>query len=206
MQAWARARTSQKVGRIPACNCKTVAAFAIVFSLFLALIIIPQSRAQAQAPAQECENDLSASVPDSGEGRCIAGVRVNTRARVASACLLADKALQPDAIYAPSECGGSSTRVQAEFIAQARYIAQMNKDLKGPADGIKSDIQWEVSFKTLRPDIIAYNPKDSTTPISIYEVKGSWDPDGVKKLGDKIADDQDEPAITQDLSTKLTLS
>jgi hypothetical protein len=89
----------------------------------------------------------------------------------------------PD-VYEPSGCNKGiedppepPSRRNAEFIAQARAIAWLGKDLDGGlATGVSPDIQWEVVLPGMRPDIILYDrgTEDEETKYStiyLWEVK-----------------------------------
>ena len=109
--------------------------------------------------------------------RCIDGAWLTTRAKVNPICLETVKAVKPAAEYSQAECGGSDSRQQVEFIAQARGISLLDLN-EGPiTPGISPKLQWEVYAPHGQPDLIRYNLNQAHQEIELVEYKGDWNRD-----------------------------
>ncbi|WP_461022372.1 VWD domain-containing protein, partial [Thalassiella azotivora] len=108
---------------------------------------------------------------------CVAELERSTRSGLQADCITGPKALSPNGLYHRTECRGGRG-VQAEAIAQARAIAQLNA--RAPygdppaAGGVNPNLQWEVRYSSGRIDILSYDRHDTDEPIELIEVKGVW--------------------------------
>jgi hypothetical protein len=141
------------------------------------------------SPGTACSpNSDDATVTTTG-ARCIAGVAATTRGRLNPVCLNGPSAFKtPPAFYVPRECGGNG--LGGEAIAQARAISTLNAngthDAPAAPGGIAPNIQWETSPGTgRRSDILVYDRNDTTVPIQIIEVKGTWN-QTYEEAGDQL--------------------
>ena len=168
---------------------------AIVLLLALSLAVLTNVPPAVAVPvgttaSSTCPPNSSSRLPESQPG-CISSIAVrSTRGFVASDCILDVKALDPEnPEYKKGEC--KSGGVQAEAIAQARVIAQLNQtrvhgDSSPQGSGITPNLQWEPIFPnvskvtydesskipvTVRPDLLLYDHSSSTGSISVAEIK-----------------------------------
>jgi hypothetical protein len=109
--------------------------------------------------------------------QCIAGQGRKTRGYIQTACITDSRALIAGEIYLPNECKGGAFN-QAEAIAQARTVAQLNAagvyGDSGTGGKITPNLQWETVIPKGRLDLLLYDRTKSTGDIGIVEIKGSW--------------------------------
>jgi len=126
-------------------------------------------------------NDMNAG--PSSVSRCINGTSFRTRSSLRPGCVELPPA-PATYIYTGFECGGAATKLNAEFIGQARLISYLNGGQGGP---VSPSIQWEMRMPTglvqpasLRADVVRYaaaSPPSSSAALRLIEVKGDWNPD-----------------------------
>lgn len=135
---WGSHRRSQRI------------AVAIALAALMALHgLALEAAPAAAATATTCPPNSDLTALGSGH-RCVAELMRNVRSRLMSSCVLDPKAVaKTNPLYGRAECFGGSG-VQAEAIAHARYIAQLNASgVFGdpPAvGGITANVQWEVTY------------------------------------------------------------
>lgn len=107
---------------------------------------------------------------------CVAELRRSTRLGLRADCIESAKALQSNPLYSVTECR-AGRGVQAEAIAQARAIAQLNDaGVHGDraTEGITANLQWEVRYPGGQVDLLVYDRTDTAVPIELVELKGVW--------------------------------
>jgi len=110
--------------------------------------------------------------------QCVAKANVKTRGYGIGRCITDPRTLDLSyATYTYGDCRGTKL-IQAEAIAQARAIVNLNLMLAAevPKQQVSTQVQWEVSpgASRQRPDIGIYDPTDEAAPIGLIEVKGTW--------------------------------
>lgn len=129
------------------------------------------------------EEDLAASNPKA----CLNGSYFGTRGYISKQCF---SDVSEYKIYTNTTCSNGK-KYQIERIAQARFIQSLDTS-PGSIDRIAPGIQWEVrkpkrfSFipdhAGLRMDVIRYdytNNDPYSNPVSVWELKGTWNSDVV---------------------------
>ncbi|WP_433728020.1 VWD domain-containing protein [Actinoplanes sp. CA-051413] len=119
-------------------------------------------------------NSTQSVLIDDSPPQCIAEETRSTRVRVKNSCITGTKALWPDATYSKLECRGGDG-IQAEAIAQARAIAQLNaRGSYGPSSpgGISPNLQWETQISGGgRPDLFIYDRGNPDGGVGLVEMK-----------------------------------
>ncbi len=110
-----------------------------------------------------------------GKGRRTRGGGRTTGVSFAQ-CITEPRARQPGATYRLSECKGSTKTMQAEAVAQARAIAQLNAagvyGDSAPTGGITPNLQWETTLPSGgEPDLLLYDRNDPSGPVGLGELK-----------------------------------
>ncbi|MDQ1294879.1 MAG: hypothetical protein QG608_2764, partial [Actinomycetota bacterium] len=141
----------------------------------LAALPYPEPNLLSAAIGDACSPNSTQSVLiDPSPPQCIAEETRSTRVRLLNSCITGAKALQPDATYSKLECRGGGG-IQAEAIAQARTIAQLNaRGTYGPSSpgGISPNLQWETQIPGGgRPDLFIYDRDNPTSDVGLVEMK-----------------------------------
>lgn len=164
-----------------------------------AAVVVGQGCTPTPAQDAEAAATLIASV------QCVAGRGVKTRGHLKPSCLLDPKALQEGAVYYAGECKGVTT-TQGEAVAQARAIAQLNRDGvygdHAPPGDITPNLQWETVMRQKpnssvdgRVDLVIYDRSKTNSDLGLVEIKGDWnggEDAGAEQVNDYVSGNADE--------------
>ena len=167
---------------------------ALVAGLFALLVVHggPGAAAAVGEVPVGCPPNSSSTATGPYPG-CVAGIAVpSVRGYVAGTCILDAKAIDTsNPEYRPGECKGEvdGGAIQAEAIAQARLIAQLNQTgVYGDSapGGVTPNLQWEPVIPnssgqkygdaatapgTLRPDLLLYDRTATHPTVEVAEIK-----------------------------------
>ena len=157
-------------------------------ALLLATLVVGRLLVVGAAPAAaatpSCPPNTN-STAVSSTSSCVAEAMRRVRSYLLAGCVVAPKtAARTNPLYSPTECRRGSG-VQAEAIAQARFIAYLNAtgSYRDPpaANGISANVQWEVGYSKAssqqnppmggRVDVLDYDRTNASGPINIAELK-----------------------------------
>lgn len=155
---------------------------ALAVSLPIVTVTTPMQAAQAAAifKVQEGCKDNDTQGESTSSNKCFNGTWLRSRSGLSPDCTDYDVA-DPRHVYPRAACGGSMTRNNLEFIAQARLIRSLSRKLGYPAGGVHPNIQWEGALRegksAPRTDVLTYDSSllpSAAAVIKVIEVKGRW--------------------------------
>jgi len=139
-----------------------------------------------------CSADPATNSNDIGiytKRRCVAELLRTTRSRLREKCITDVNALNPNnPWYEPLDCaGGYGT--QAEAIAQARLLARWSASANVPPSvtgGVAPSVQWEIGHSRHRVDALLYDPRTTTLPMQLAELKQNVRGDSQQKADEQL--------------------